>query len=62
MKKTADICGGCVDKMAEGYILTRIAGGVNNKITCACCGKRRYGATYELTPKKQRRGVGSDVR
>lgn len=55
MKKTADLCGGCIDKMAEGYILTRIAGGVNNKITCACCGKRRYGATYEMVAKKKGR-------
>ena len=61
MKKTADLCGACIDKMAEGYILARIAGGVNNKITCACCGRRRYGATSELTPKKQGREAGPDV-
>ncbi len=55
MKKKVDLCGPCAAVLGEGFILTRIAGGVDNKITCAHCGKRRYGATYEMTPKK--RGV-----
>ncbi len=52
MKKTADLCTACVAVLKEGYTLARIAGGVDNKITCAHCGRRRYGATYELTAKK----------
>ena len=56
MKKTADLCTACVAVLKEGYTLARIAGGVDNKITCAHCGRRRYGATYELTAKKAGRG------
>ncbi len=56
MKKKVDLCTECAARLGEGYILTRIAGGVDNKVTCARCGKRRFGVTYEMTPKK--RGVG----
>lgn len=62
MKKTANLCVVCAATLEEGYILTRIAGGVDNKITCVHCGRRRYGATYQLTAKKQGREAGSDVR
>lgn len=47
-----DLCQKCAEIMKEGYILKRIRGGVDNKVTCAQCGKRRYGATYELTKKE----------
>ena len=48
-----DLCGACVvrenAKLAgTGAELVKIAGGVNNKITCWGCGKRRFGSTYVL--------------
>ncbi len=52
MKKKVDLCVPCAALLGEGFTLTKIAGGVNNKITCAHCGKRRYGDTYEMTKKK----------
>ena len=33
-------------------LLTR---GVGNKITCAKCGRRRYGGTYEVTKREDKR-------
>lgn len=50
MKRT--LCGTCAELLRRGYDLKKIAGGVDNKITCDNCGKRRYGATYEVTPKR----------
>ena len=52
MKKQYDLCGACAEQMKEGYALKKISGGIDNKVTCDNCGRRRYGATYELTKKK----------
>ena len=30
----------------------KVGGGVDNKVTCSKCGRRRYGATYEVGKKK----------
>lgn len=46
--KTVELCGKCAELMRETYQLRRVAGGVNNKITCGRCGRRRYGAAYML--------------
>lgn len=56
MEKKVDLCTECAVRLGEAYCLTKVAGGVDNKITCAHCGRRRYGATYKMAPKK--RGVG----
>lgn len=50
-----DLCRPCAELMREGYELKKTKGGVNNKITCAGCGKRRYGSTYEAVPKRRTR-------
>lgn len=55
MDKTRDLCGACVEMLREGYDLKRVAGGVDNKITCAHCGRRRYGATYTMEKKSKSR-------
>lgn len=51
-EKTYDLCGRCAAELREAYTLVKLQGGVNQKITCAHCGKRRYGATYRLEPRK----------
>lgn len=53
MKKKVDLCVACAATLREGYTLTRIAGGVDNKITCSHCGRRRYGSTYEMASRKR---------
>lgn len=53
-KMTIELCDSCAVALEEGYILTRIACRVDNKIICACCCRRRYGATYEATPRRQK--------
>ncbi len=49
--KTLDLCGVCAAKLATAYAIRKVAGGVDNKITCAECGRRRYGGTYDVTKK-----------
>ena len=51
MNKQHDLCAPCAEKLKQGYVLKKISGGIDNKVTCSHCGKRRYGATYELTRK-----------
>ena len=51
--KRYDLCVACAvkeeAKLADtGVTLVKVAGGVNNKITCWGCGRRQYGSTYEL--------------
>ena len=48
-----DLCGACAAKLSESYELQKIECQKDNKITCAHCRKRRYGAKYELLPKKE---------
>lgn len=36
------LCGTCAELLRRGYDLRKIAGGVDNKIACDNCGKRRY--------------------
>lgn len=47
----ADLCGRCAARKAATHEVRKVAGGVDNKITCAACGRRRYGGTYEVTKK-----------
>lgn len=51
--KQRDLCGACAAKLGTAYSVRKIAGGVDHKVTCAECGRRRYGGTYEIAPKKK---------
>jgi len=57
MAKKMDLCGRCAALMMDACDLHKVSGGVNNKVTCAYCGKRRYGGSYEVQPK---RNTGKD--
>lgn len=48
-----DLCGACAAKLAEAYELRKVEQPADNKITCAHCRKRRYGAKYELMTRKE---------
>ncbi len=54
MNKIMDLCTPCAELMRNAYDVSNIAASVNRKITCAHCKRRRYGATYEVTPKKRK--------
>lgn len=52
LPKQIALCGDCAAKLAEGYKLTQLPRPANDKITCAHCGHRRYGATYMVSRKE----------
>lgn len=55
MPKEIELCHDCMEKMQEGYRLQQLPRPTNNKITCALCGRRRFGATYVATKIIRRR-------
>lgn len=55
MAKTIDLCTPCAAVIGEGYTLKVIRRSVNNKITCGHCNRRRFGATYEIEPKRKKK-------
>lgn len=50
--KKMDLCGVCAAKMKEETEIRKISGGIDNKVVCSKCGRRRYGATYEVGKKR----------
>ena len=58
MKKTVELCGACQAKMENGWKLTRLSRPSDLKITCALCGRRRYGAVYEMEKKSAGKNPG----
>ena len=53
MIQTVDLCGRCANVMREGYKVQKVAGGADQKVTCALCMRRRYGGTYEIEKMKK---------
>lgn len=51
-RKKLDLCGSCAAKIGSFVTLTMLPKPSNNKITCAECGRRRYGATYIAERRK----------
>lgn len=47
-----DLCVPCAAKLSIGYAVRKVAGGADQKVTCAECGRRRYGGTYEVGKKE----------
>lgn len=50
--KKMELCGVCAAKLREEAEIKKVGGGADNKVTCAKCGRRRYGGTYEVGRKK----------
>lgn len=54
MKKQLELCTPCSIKLGTVYSVRKIAGGVDHKVTCAECGRRRYGGIYEVETKRKK--------
>ena len=48
-----DLCKPCAEALKKTKMVAFVAGGVNNKITCTECGRRRFGATYQVGRRKK---------
>ena len=43
------LCGTCTHLLSENnYVLRRIGGGINAKVVCELCGKRRFGGRFTV--------------
>jgi len=49
---TKELCSACAAVMAADCDLQKVPGGKDIKVTCAHCGRRRYGGTYIIRPKQ----------
>ena len=50
--KKMELCGACAAMLREQAEVKKLGGRHDNKVTCTNCGRRRYGATYEVGKKK----------
>ena len=48
------LCRPCAEKLKQHKQVRFVSGGRDNKITCAECGCRRYGALYDVRRKGRR--------
>ncbi len=53
MRRELDLCVPCSIKLGTSYTVSKLSGGINHKVKCAECGRRRYGGTYEISAKKR---------
>lgn len=47
-----EVCTPCIEKLKEaGHVAVLMTRGINQKVTCSVCGKRRYGGVYRVSKK-----------
>lgn len=57
MTEPKDLCGRCAAMLQEGYDLKRVGGGVDHKVTCSHCGRRRYGGHLHDRKAQQKQSI-----
>lgn len=50
-KTTLELCVPCQEELRHGFTVKVIESGVDRKIKCDNCKKRRFGSKCEVTPK-----------
>lgn len=50
-----DLCRPCMEAMKRAYPLVQVGAGINRKITCRNCGRRRYGGAYKIAAKGEKK-------
>ena len=59
MKK--ELCTPCAMELSEKRSVQLVSRGTNQKVTCDCCGRRRFGGVYDVRWKrKSAPSVGAD--
>ena len=51
------LCGRCAELMREHFLVKTVSRGINQKIECQNCKRRRYGGTFELVVKQKEKPV-----
>lgn len=49
IRAVADLCKPCTVELTSNGATVKSAGGRAKKITCAKCGRRRFGVSYQIT-------------
>jgi hypothetical protein len=50
-----ELCGRCAERMRDRHIVRLVHRGINAKITCENCKLMRYGGTYDVEPKREKK-------
>lgn len=50
-----ELCGRCVEALRKKHLVRLVNRPINHKITCEVCNLRRYGGTYDVEPKKEKK-------
>lgn len=48
MQKTMMLCGKCAAAMEDTMAITKLRERADQKITCSMCGRKRFGAEYQV--------------
>lgn len=46
------LCGRCLEVLRDRFIVRLVHRGINEKIDCDVCRRRKYGGTYDVEPKR----------
>lgn len=57
MSKSMELCGKCKAAMMRDYELTPVIVGVDRKVTCEMCNRRRYSSRYEVRRKREEKSA-----
>ena len=50
-----ELCGRCVELMRTRHMVKLVHRPINHKITCEQCKLRKYGGTYDVEPKREKK-------
>lgn len=50
-----ELCGKCAELLRAKNIVRVVSRPINHKVTCENCKWRRYGGTYDVEPKKEKK-------
>ena len=48
------LCGRCAEVMRSRYIVRLVNRGIDEKVTCDVCKRRKYGGTYDIQSKRHK--------
>lgn len=52
-----DLCRPCAELLREAFTLIPVKKGIDMKVNCSNCKKRRFGATYAVMSKEKKEGT-----
>lgn len=50
-----ELCGKCAELMKEKNVVRVVSRPINHKVVCESCKWRRFGGTYAVEPRKEKK-------